>query len=200
MRILIIGGNGTLGGAATRQLSKRHQVITAARSSGDYHVDIADTASIRTLFERASDLDAVICAAGAAKWDHFEALNEEDYYIGIRSKLMGQVNVVRLGQEVIADGGSLTLTTGILGEHPVLMTASAAMVNGGIHSFVKAAALELPRSIRINVVAPGLVEDSAEALGKFFPGQTPVPMDRVGQAYAEAVEGKMTGELIRAYE
>ena len=199
MKTLLIGGHGTIGRAVADHLADRHELIIAGRSAGDVLVDIADVASIRKMYEAIPDIDAVICAAGTARWDRFDTLEEEDFYIGLRSKLMGQVNLVRLGMGVINDGGSFTLTTGILCERPVPMTTSAALVNGGIHSFVKAAALELERGLRINVVAPGLVENAAEKLGHFFPGHTPVGMTEVAEAYASAVEGEMTGELIRVY-
>ncbi len=200
MRILIIGGNGTVGGTATKALAGRHDVIVAGRTQGDVQVDIADIDSIHAMYDAVPNLDAVVCAAGAVKWDQFDNLQEDDFYVGFHSKLMGQVNLVRVGQDIVNEGGSFTLTTGILGEHPVPMTTSAAMVNGAIHSFVKAVTLEIRRNLRVNVVAPGLLEASAPKLGHFFPGQTPVAMDKVGAAYASAVEGTMTGELIRVYE
>ena len=92
----------------------------------------------------------------------FKDLTEEDYYKGIKNKLMGQVNLVKIGRNYMNHGGSITLTTGILADNPVKMTTSAALVNGGIHSFVKAAALEIKNNIRVNVISPGLVEDSEE--------------------------------------
>lgn len=73
------------------------------------------------------------------------------------------------------------------------------MVNGAIHSFVKALVLELKGHPRVNVVAPGLVEDSAEALGHIFPGYNPIPMEKVVNAYRRSVEGTRTGEIIRVY-
>jgi hypothetical protein len=112
---------------------------------------------------------------------------------------MGQVNLVRIGQDYLNAGGSFTLTTGILADHPVLQTTSAALVNGGIHSFVKAVSLEIKNEIRINVVSPGLVEDSAEKYGEYFPGHIPVPMKKVIAAYVESVEGDSTGKIIRIY-
>ena len=74
---------------------------------------------------------------------------------------MGQVNVVRIGMNYLNHGGSFTLTTGILADDPVVLTTKAAMANGGIHSFVQAAALEMKNDTRINVVSPGLVVDAA---------------------------------------
>ena len=112
---------------------------------------------------------------------------------------MGQINLVRIGKDFVSENGSFTLTTGILAEDPVYMTTNAAMVNGGIHGFVLAVSLELKNGLRINAVAPGLVEDSATKFGDFFPGHIPVPMDRVATGYIRSVEGKRTGEVIRIY-
>ncbi len=126
--------------------------------------------------------------------------SEEDFYIGLKSKLMGQVNLVRIGQNYLNSAGSFTLTTGILADHPVELTASAAMVNGGIHSFAKAVSLELANGIRINVVSSGLVEDAIEKYEAYFPGHNPIPMHKVINGYVKSVEGKGTGEIIRMYD
>lgn len=200
MKIIIIGGNGTIGKRVTEHLSKKHEILIAARTSGDLTVDIADKESIKEMFERVEDIDAVVCIAGEAKWDKLENLTEDDFYVGIKSKLMGQINLVRIGQNYLNENGSITLTTGILADDPVVMTAGAAMVNGGIHSFVKAAALEMKNGIRVNVVASGLVEDAVEKYQHYFPGHNPVPMPKVVNGYVRSLEGKGNGEIIRIYE
>ncbi|MEP5366324.1 MAG: SDR family oxidoreductase, partial [Reichenbachiella sp.] len=125
---------------------------------------------------------------------------EGDYYVGIRSKLMGQVNLVRVGMEYIKPNGSFTLTTGILADHPVDLTTSAAMVNGGIHSFVRAAALEMENGIRINAVSSGLVEDAIDKYQDHFPGHNAIPMRKVVNGYIKSLEGKNNGEIIRIYD
>ena len=200
MKILIIGGNGTIGKKVSKHFSKKHEVITAARESGDLKVDITDSQSIETMFKSVENIDAVVCIAGEAKWAAFETMTEEDFYIGLKSKLMGQVNLVRIGQNYLNAGGSITLTTGILADYPVLMTTSAAMVNGGLHSFVKAVSLELNRNIRINVVSSGLVEDAVEKYEDYFPGHNPIPMQKVINGYVKSVLGKGNGEIIRMYD
>ncbi len=199
MRILVIGGHGTIGKYLFSFFKEAgHDVITAGRNSGDYKVDIAITETVKALFEQVGRLDAIIVAAGEAKWAPFEELTEEDYLIGWKSKLMGQVNVLRYGRAVLTNGGSVTLSTGILADDPVHKTASAAMVNGAIHSFVKAVALELD-TVRVNVVAAGVVEDSYEKYKDYFPGHLPVSMSQVANAYARSVLGARTGEVIRVY-
>lgn len=200
MKILLIGGSGTLGSAVANALAANHQLIIAGRRSGELQVDIADSNSIAQLFQSTGKVDAIVCTAGEAKWAPFEELTEEDFYIGIRNKLMGQVNLVRIGKDYLTPGGSFTLTTGILAEDPVPMTTSAAMVNGAIHSFVLAAALELDQGKRINVVASGLVEDSVDRYRDYFPGHNPVPMQKMVNGYIRSIAGKGTGQIIRVYE
>ncbi len=197
MRIVIIGGNGTIGKRVVERLSQKHELIIAGRSSGDVKVDFSDSKSISKMFEQIGKVDAIVAIAGDAKWDKFDSLTEDDFYIGIKSKLMGQVNVVRIGKEFLNPGGSITLSTGILADDPVVMTTSASMVNGGIHSFVKAVALELENGIRINAVCADLVEDAYEKYKDYFPGNTPVPMHKVVDGYVKSIEGKITGRILR---
>ncbi len=199
MKILIIGGKGTIGRKVSAHLNEKHDIIIAGRHSGDFLLDITDNESIREVLENIPSLDSIICVAGEAKWDDFKDLTEEDHYIGIKSKLMGQVNLVRIAQDYLKSRGSITLSTGILADDPVLKTTSAAMVNGAIHSFVKAVALEIENEIRVNVVSSGLVEDAYEKYKDFFPGHNPVPMNKVVNAYVRSVEGKGNGEIIRVY-
>jgi NAD(P)-dependent dehydrogenase (short-subunit alcohol dehydrogenase family) len=200
MKIFIIGGNGTIGKTVSRHFSKKHEITIGGRNSGDVIIDIGDSKSIEAMYESIGKLDAVVCIAGEAKWAAFDSMAEEDFYVGLKSKLMGQVNLVRIGQHYLNAAGSFTLTTGILADHPVMLTTSPAMVNGGIHSFVKAAALELGNGIRINVVSSGLVEDAIDKYEAHFPGHNPIPMNKVINGYVKSVEGKGTGEIIRMYD
>jgi len=200
MKLLIIGGNGTIGKTISAHYKKNHDVVIAARTNGDVNLDIADSNSIKKTLEEVGKVDAIVCIAGEAKWANFNDLTEEDYYIGLKSKLMGQVNLVRIGQHFLNPNGSITLSTGILADDPVVKTTSAAMVNGGIHSFAKAAALEIPSGTRLNVVSLGLVEDAYEKYKDYFLGHNPVPMNKVLNTYIRSIEGKTNGEIIRHYE
>lgn len=200
MKILIIGGKGTIGKKVSDHFLKKHEVLIAGRNSGDIVVDIVNSHSIEAMFESTGKVDAVVCIAGDAKWAAFDSMTEEDFYIGLKNKLMGQVNLVRIGQKYLNAGGSFTLSTGILADHPVELTSSPAMVNGAIHSFVKAVSLELQNGTRINVVSSGLVEDAVEKYEAYFPGHNPIPMKKVVNGYVKSVLGKGTGEIIRMYD
>lgn len=197
MKILIIGGRGTIGKKVVARLQKEHEVLIGGRSSGDVTFDMTSYESIEAMFKSVGAFDALVVIAGEAKWDTFENLSEEDFYIGIKSKLMGQVNLVRAANKHLNDNGSITLTTGILADEPVYMTTSAAMVNGAIQSFTKAVALELKRGIRINCVSADLVEDSYEKYKDYFPGNTPVPMDKVVDGYVKCVLGRANGTILK---
>jgi NAD(P)-dependent dehydrogenase (short-subunit alcohol dehydrogenase family) len=200
MKILIVGGkSGTIGKTVANRLSRKHDVITAGRNSGDVHVDMRSSESIKKMFEATGKVDAIVNCAGATKWGPFADLSEEDFYIGLKGKLMGQVNLVRIGRRYLNKGGSITLTTGILADDPVQGATNSAMANGAIHGFVLAVSQEHRNEFRLNVVSPGLVEDSAERLGDAFPGHTPVPMEKVAAGYERSVEGLRTGEIIRIY-
>jgi len=199
MKIFVIGGNGTIGKKVTNHLNDSHEVIIGARTNGAIQIDISDSESIKSAFEKLGEVDAIVCIAGEARWANFEDLSEEDFYIGIKSKLMGQVNLVRIGQAYLKQGGSITLSTGILADDPVVKTTSAAMVNGALHSFVQAVDLEIENNIRVNVVSLGLVEDAYEKYKDYFPGHDPISMTTAVNAYVRCIEGKDRGKVIRRY-
>lgn len=199
MKLLIVGGAGTIGKTVSEYFQRKHQTIIAGRKTGDVIVDITNADSIAKMFKTTGLVDAIICIAGEAKWANFNDLTEDDFYIGLKSKLMGQVNLVRIGKNYLTANGSITLTTGILADDPVLKTTSAAMVNGGIHSFVKAVSLELENGIRINVVSTGVVEDAYEKYKDYFPGHNAISMSKVLNGYVRSVEGKDNGKIIRIY-
>jgi NAD(P)-dependent dehydrogenase (short-subunit alcohol dehydrogenase family) len=196
MRILVVGASGTVGRAAAGELSRRHEVIKAGRSSGDVTVDVMSENAVRAMFARLGQLDAVVACAGHVHFGPLAGMTPTQFRKGLDDKLMGQINLVLLGLPHVKDGGSFTLTSGILDRDPVRAGANAAAVNGAIGGFVKGAAIDMPRGIRINAVSPGLLEESAQKYDGFFPGHETVSSARVGLAYAKSVEGGLTGQVI----
>ncbi len=198
MKIVIIGASGTLGKKITEALHKEHEVIKVGSKSGDLQVDIRSSSSIEELFRKTGKFDALISAAGAGYFGPFNTMTEKEFKIGIDSKLMGQVNLVLIGQHYINAKGSFTLTSGILSDDPVRGSANLAAVNGAINSFVLAAAYELENGVRINSISPGVVEDSPHYFSS-FPGHIPVAMDKVVAAYIKSVLGIVSGQVIKVY-
>jgi len=198
-KILLIGAFGNIGKYVAEELSKTHDVIKAARKSGDVNIDITSVDSIKDVYKKLEKLDAVISCAGETFFGDFETVTEEQFYKGIKSKMMGQINLVLIGKDFISESGSFTLTTGILSEDPVRGSINSTTVNNAIHGFVLSASKEFKKGLRINAVCPGLVEVSAEKLGPYFPGHVAVSMDRVVQGYVKSVDGICTGEVIKIY-
>jgi NAD(P)-dependent dehydrogenase (short-subunit alcohol dehydrogenase family) len=198
MRILVVGASGAVGRAAVEALKEKHEIVSAGRTSGDLSVDITDSRSIAAMYERLGRVDAVVAAAGHSHFGPLEKMTEKDFRKGLDDKLMGQINLVLLGLDHVNDGGSFTLTTGVLDRDPVRGGANAAAVNGAISAFVRSAALEMPRGIRINVVSPALLQESVVRYDGFFPGHLPVGSARVGLAYVKSVEGALNGQIIIA--
>ena len=199
MKIILVGASGTIGKKVYDKLTQKHEVIKASATKGDIIVDIADRESILKMYKTVPDVDAVACAAGSAHFGPFDSMTEDDFYTGIRNKMMGQINLVMVGKNFINDNGSFTLITGILAEDPIRMGLGLSVVNGAVNAFVKAAAIELERNIRLNVVCPGLVEDAVEKYEPYFPGHHPVAMDRVVNGYLKSIEGANTGQIIKIY-
>ncbi|AZD34096.1 Short-chain dehydrogenase [Pseudomonas chlororaphis subsp. aurantiaca] len=194
MKILLIGANGTLGSAVDKELSQRHEIIRIGRTSGDFQVDISDSASIRALFEQTGTFDALICAAGNVTFAPLGEMSEQHFALGLQDKLMGQVNLLLIGREFANDGASFTFTSGILNRDPIRSGASAALINGAIDGFVRAAAIELPRGLRVNSVSPTVLVEAMDSYAPYFRGYKPVPGADVALAYAKSVEGLQTGQ------
>ena len=194
MKIIIIGASGTIGKHVVKALEAENEIIKAGSKSGDIQVDITDPGSVKTLFERSGPFDALICTAGDAHFGPLSTMTDADFRIGLNSKLMGQANLVLIGQHYIRSGGSFTLTSGSLSDDPIRLGAAVSPLNGAINSFVKAAAIELGDGVRINAVSPDVVEESPEYF-PFFHGRIPVTMNRVTQAYLRSVLGAQTGQV-----
>jgi len=165
MRIIVIGATGTLGKAITAELKPRHEIVEVGRKSGDIHADQREIENLRAAFRKIGKVDAIVCAAGGAHFGPWAELTPEKFNVGLQDKFMGQVNAVLAGQEVLNDGGSFTLTSGILSEDPIRLGAAASPVNGALESFVRASALELSRGLRINIVSPSVLVESMESYG-----------------------------------
>ena len=199
MKIVIIGASGTIGSAVTSELAQRHEIIEVGSRSGAHQADMGDIAQVRALFARIGKVDAVVVTAGKLHFGPLADFTPEQFQLGLGSKLMGQVNVALVAQQYLNDGGSITLTSGIVAEQPIRNGAAASMTNAAVEGFVHGAAIELARGIRINVVSPTVLEESLDAYGPFFPGFEPASASRVALAYRRSVEGAQTGQVYRVW-
>lgn len=196
MGLLVIGGTGTIGSAVVDLLSESHEVTVAGHTSGEVQVDLASPESIEQLYEAVGPVDAVLSCAGEAAFGALDELSDDDFDGSLSNKLMGQVNLVRHGLDAVRDGGVFTLTSGVLSQEPMPGSAAISLVNAGVEGFARAAALELPREMRVNVVSPPWVAETLEAMGE--DPSDGLPAATVARAYQKSLEGDMTGETIDA--
>ena len=194
MRILVVGATGTIGRAVVEILSARHEIVPVSRGNTPITVDLARPDSIRAMYEAAGPVDAVVSAAGSARFAPLAGLSDDDFQFSLANKLMGQVNLVRIGCYQIRDSGSFTLTSGVLARSPMPGSAAISLVNAGLEGFVRAAALEAPRGIRVNAVSPPWVTETLLAL-RMDPGLGQ-PAATVARLYAQSVEGAATGAVL----
>lgn len=194
--VILIGALGKMGQAALTGLGN-HKVITAGRSGDvDHIVDITNEQSIRALYETVGHFDAVVNTVGFCEYATFTDMTEAQWMTTVMSKMMGQINLVRIGQEYIADAGSFTLISGILNQKPIPFAIADATTSGAIDTFVKIVSLEMPRNTRINVVNPTVLVEAWDVYGEMMPGFQPVPGSLVGKAFERSVDGFITGEVI----
>ena len=202
MKILVIGASGLIGHAVADNLAKDHQVIRASRNSGDIHVDITSMASVKAMFEQTGELDAVIIAAGRQSYGHITQLSSEEFALGLNEKVMGQINVVLAGQSALRDGGSFTLTSGIITDPPFPGGICAHTDNAALESFVRVAATELPHGLRINAVSPAVViasEDHPYPAESLPAGLRQITAADVALRYRRSIEEGQSGSVYNAW-
>ncbi|WP_316832497.1 short chain dehydrogenase [Pedobacter aquatilis] len=198
MKIIIVGATGTLGKKVSNAFAQKHELIRVGRSSGDVQVDITNESSIKAMFDKIGNFDALVSTTGSGPFAPLNQMTGENFKTGLLDKLLGQINLVLIGQHYINNNGSFTLTSGILSEHPVAAGSALSTINGGLNAFVYAASAELNNGVRINAVSPNVVEDSPSYFDA-FPGEIPVPMDKVVKAFEKSVLGIVSGQVIKVF-
>jgi len=186
MKIVIVGASGTIGKKVTEVLRGENEIITAGSKSGDVQLDITSGESIEAFYKQVGSFDALV------------SVTAKDFDSGLQNKLLGQVNLVLIGQHYINPKGSFTLTSGILADDPIVLGANLSAVNAALNAFAMAAAIELENGVRINTVSAGVVEDSPGYF-PYFPGHIPIEMSKVANAYYKSVFGALTGQTIKVW-
>lgn len=200
MKVILFGANGTIGAAVRKALEAAgNEVIGVGRKSGAYQADITSRESLRDLYKKVGSFDAVVSASGEVAFAPLEKLGTEEWMHSLQSKFLGQVQLVQEAIPFIRENGSFTLVSGIVANEPIVAGAAASSVNRAIEGFVMAAAIELPKGLRINAVSPTVLEESMKAYGPFFPGFVPVPGARVAQAFVRSVLGPQTGKVYQVF-
>ena len=199
MKLVIIGASGTLGRALIDHLAGKHEVVKVGKTQGDYLVDITQADSVKNLFKKVGKVDGIISVTGNLHFAPLPQMTAEGFSLGLNDKLLGQVNLALVGQHYLNDGGSITLTSGIVSEQPIVGGTNASTVNAAIEGFVLSAAIELQNGQRINAVNPSVVTESLDIYEPFFPGYESVPANRVAMAFQRSIEGGLNGKIFKVW-
>jgi NAD(P)-dependent dehydrogenase (short-subunit alcohol dehydrogenase family) len=198
MKIILVGASGTMGTHLSKAFEKEHEIVKAGSKSGDVLVDITSTESIENMFKQVGSFDALISTAGPTHVGPWTTLTDNTFRKGVEGKMMGQINLVLIGQHYVNPKGSFTLITGALAHDPQLNFANASAANGAVEGFVRGAAIELGNGIRINAVSPTVIEDSPQYFS-YFPGDIPVTMKQLEYGFRKSIFGAGTGQIIKPY-
>ena len=103
-----VGATGTIGSDVATLRERGHEVVRVSRQSAP-PIDLADSASIAAMLGSVAGVDAIVCCAASAP---LTPLLADGFMASLEGKLLGQLELVRLGLEHVRDGGSITLTSG----------------------------------------------------------------------------------------
>lgn len=190
MKIVLIGATGTIGEAVSRNLQD-HEIIKVGLNHGDYQMDLDSPESIQALFAAVGKVDAVISTSGQIVFGAVNELSDADYAMTVNNKLLGHLSLFRIASQHLNTGGSFILTTGYLAQHPIPGSAAISAVNAALDAFVKAAALEMGDSLRVNAVSPHFVTETMIAMG--MPTDGGISAADTALAYRHLLEGDQNG-------
>jgi len=194
MKIVIVGASGRIGSRVATMLSANHEVIRVGARTGDLLCDYTDSASVNRMFEQTGAFDALIAVVGGdSVFKGYRDLVDEDFRFGFERKFLCQVRLVRLGEEFARDRASFTLSSGFLSQYPNEASIATGPLNAAVDTFVQNTAPLLPRNLRLNVVSPAPVDE----VGQEHKGL--ITADQAAEAYVSAVEGDVTGEVLRVW-
>jgi NAD(P)-dependent dehydrogenase (short-subunit alcohol dehydrogenase family) len=186
-----------------------HRSDNLALVDGD--ISNAETARniVATALERFGSIDALVNNAGIFLAKEFTEYTQEDFRALAATNLDGFIFPTQLViKQMLAQktGGSVVNITASLADHPLLaLKASVPMITkGGLNAVSRSLALEYAaQGIRVNVVAPGLVDTPLlKGIPQDFLRKLS-PMGRIGTTndIAEAVfylteASQVTGEIL----
>jgi len=195
-KIIVVGATGRLGRVVVNGL-KDYEVIRAGRSGPDLKIDALDFESVSDVFASVGTFDGLISCIGGTPFKTFEELTMEDFALGMSKKCFSQLNLAKAAIPFLSDNGSITLTSGIIGDEPILAGSCAAAANGALNMSVSTLAAEFAGRLRINVVSPSIIENSVEDYGMLFDGFEPTSEKRIIEAYRRTISAPISGRVLR---
>jgi 3-oxoacyl-[acyl-carrier protein] reductase len=135
--------------------------------------DVSKAADVKRLFEQAKKalgtVDVLVNNAGVFQFEPFEAITETKFHRNFDINVLGTILATQEALKYFPrGGGSVINISSIASENPVPNSALYSATKGAIDTLTMALAKELgPRNIRVNTVAPGLVDTEGNRASGF---------------------------------
>lgn len=206
-RVLVLGGSSGIGFGVAKAAQEAGADVTIASRSEDkindalsrlgegangLSLDTSDDAALKLHFQTTAPYDHIYISAASTKVAAVRDLTLEDAYASFNSKFWGAYRVARAAR--IADGGSLTFTSGFLSKRPKAGAAIQGAINAGLEGLTRGLALEFAPA-RVNCISPGLIQtemyDTLDGDGRksMFEGAAQkLPVGHVGQPEHIAIQ------------
>lgn len=194
-KIIVVGSTGRLGRVVVSGLED-YEVIRAGRSGPDLKIDALDFESVSDVFASVGSFDGLVSCIGGTPFKTFEELTMEDFATGLSKKCFSQLNLAKAAIPFLTENGSITLTSGIIGDEPILSGSCAAAANGALNMCVSTLAAEYAGRLRINIVSPSIIENSVEDYGMVFDGFEPTSEKRIIEAYRRTISAPISGRVL----
>ena len=196
-KIIVVGATGKLGREVVEGLEKDYEVIKASRSGPDLKIDAFDFESVSDVFASVGPFDGLVSCIGSTPFKTFDKLSMEDFATGLSTKCFSQLNLAKAAIPFLSENGSITLTSGIIGDEPILAGSCAAAANGALNMCVSTLAAEYAGKLRINIVSPSIIENSVDYYGMLFDGFEPTSKESIIQAYRRTISAPISGRVLR---
>ena len=195
-KIIVVGATGKLGRVVVEGLRKDYEVIRAGRSGPDLKIDAFDFESVSDIFASVGPFDGLVSCIGGTPFKTFEELTMDDFAAGLSTKCFSQLNLAKAAIPFLSENGSITLTSGIIGDEPIIAGSCAAAANGALNMCVSTLAAEYAGKLRINVVSPSIIENSVDHYGMLFDGFEPSSNESIIHAYRRTISAPITGRVM----
>ena len=195
-KIIVVGATGKLGRVVVEGLQKDYEVIRAGRSGPDLKIDAFDFESVSDILASVGPFDGLVSCIGGTPFKTFEELTMDDFAAGLSTKCFSQLNLAKAAIPFLSENGSITLTSGIIGDEPIIAGSCAAAANGALNMCVSTLAAEYAGKLRINVVSPSIIENSVDHYGMLFDGFEPTSNKSIIHAYRRTISAPITGRVM----
>lgn len=204
--VFITGGSRGIGAACVRAFCKEGRptafTYAARKDKADalatetgalaLPADSADRDAVERAVQAAREacgaIDTLVCNAGIAQQKLFQDISDEEWLHMLNVNLMGAVRAVRavLPDMLHRQKGSIVIVSSMWGERGASCESHYAASKAALIGLAKSLALELgPSSIRVNCVAPGVIDTDMNAMHGEDVMQSladETPLERVGRA------------------